>query len=455
MIKLLPFQKEDVESVIDTWNRHSHIRSLFSHEMGLGKCIMSSYIIKTIQQLRPILIICPAFLKLQWQEELKRFNIKSRILNGQFPSTKELKFPVLIINYDILGYWFEKLRKIGFQLVVGDEVQYISGFRSQRSRAMKKLCKKVPHLLFLSGTPLSNKPWELFPAINILWPKEFPSSFAFGWEYCQGEKQFGHWKFSGAKNLIGLHKRLLRLGMIRRTKEEVLKELPKLRKSVVLLDLDDRSQYEHAEEDLIGWLRSVDPVKAERAARNERMVKFGYLLRLAARLKMNRVFDWVDSWLENSDGKLLIGAWHRKAEPIIPKLMERYGKLAVTIHGGISMKERQEAERKYQSDKDIRICVGQIKACGVGLNLTATTDEALIELGWTPGAIQQFIARGHRIGTLKPVSVYFLIAQGTIEQKLCKLLQKKEKILNQVLDGVVDRVSSMNIYNALHKEMMK
>lgn len=403
----------------------------------------------------PAIVICPAALKLHWSRELKKhYNLDSTILYGQSPIWPKSynKKRIFIINYDILEEWLPFLRRTGVKVVVADEGHLLGNINSKRTRCWRLLCKNVKKVIVLTGTPITNRPWELFPILNVLLPKKFASSFSYGIEYCEAGRSFGKWQFSGAKKLGQLHDILRKNVMIRRTKEEVLKDLPPMRRFVLPLEIENREEYERAEKDVVAWLAETDVAAARRAEKAERYTRFSHLKKLAANLKMKAVREWIDNLLENTDGKVLLGAWHTA---IIESLHERYKALSVVIDGSKNEKQRDEAERSFQTDPKCRALVGQIKACGLGLNLTAAGTVGILELPWNPGTCQQFQARPHRLTSTQPVDVYYLVAADTIEEKLCEIIQRKQRISDQALDGVKVQDSSLTLFDELALAMSK
>jgi SWI/SNF-related matrix-associated actin-dependent regulator 1 of chromatin subfamily A len=461
VVKLLPFQAEDVARMPSFGDR-----VLLAHEMGLGKGIIA-YARMVQKQAWPAIVVVPAFLKRNWYREgVSKFGLKPYVLHGQTIYDREgiRKAKVIIVNYEILRYWLPFLLTLPTKLVVIDECQLVSNLNSVNAKCVKTLCngsegtsnrRTVPFVFGLSGTPLTNRPWELYSICSLLWPETFDSPFRYGTDYCEASKSFGKWRFSGARNLAGLHKLLLENGMIRRTKEEVLSQLPTMQRIVVPLELENRKEYEEAEADLIGWLAKESPARARNAMRAEAWVRLGYLKRLAAKQKLPSVFAWVDSFLKESDGKLLLGALHRIETPIIPSLYSRYQRCAVQIHGGMTDKARGEAEDRFQNDPSIRILVGQIKACGLGLNLTAAQDVATVELGWNPAVHQQFDKRIDRIGQQGATKAWYLISEDTVESRLCEIIQRKTHISDRVLDGVAERADSLNVFDLLRSALLE
>lgn len=446
MTKLLNYQREGVDQIHAFGGR-----VLLADEPGLGKTIQAlCYLMEA--QTWPALVICPASLKLHWQREAQRhFGIEATVLYSRVrQSAKTLNGKLYIINYDILADWLPTLLKLGLKAVIPDECHLLGNPNALRSRAFSKVQRTAEALLALSGTPLTNNVFEMFTVLNALHPKIFDSAFAFAEEYCDMENNFGKWRFSGGKNLDKLHKRLKKRLMIRRLKSEVLSELPPMRRTVLPLEIQDRKEYDEAEDDLIGWLAKTDFAAAQRAAHAECYTRFTYLKQIAARLKMPLVFDWLDTYLEGSEGKMLVGFWHKS---IGKELMDRYSRQAVVIDGSRTEQQRDQAEIAFNTQKKTRILFGQLKACGLGLNLPIAKSVHVIEFPWNGAVCHQFQLRAHRLTSKHSVDVFYLPAVATVEEDLCKIIEKKEKISDQVLDGVKTQATSLTIFSELRKAM--
>lgn len=449
MTKLLPYQVDGVKK-INEFNG----RCLLADVMGLGKSLqLLSYIVQYKKY--PALVVCPANLKVHWKNQTQEhFGLDMTILSGMIPrKTKALKgHSLYCINYEILEYWLPFLKRMQFRLIGGDEVQAIGNLKAKRTRLFMRLCKEVPHVVLLSGTPLVNRPWELFPSLHLLRPEEYSSPFSYGMEFCEGENSFGTWKFKGAKNLDKLHKKLVKSVMIRRTKEQVLKDLPPLRRFVEPIEISDRKQYDYAEKDIISWLIETKGLEvAERAAHSERYTKFTYLKHLAAQLKLDNLMLWIDSFLKETDEKLLVGTIHRD---ILAKLVTKYETCCTFIQGGMTQKQRSKAESDFRFGKDCRILFGNEKAAGVGLNLPEASTVLVAEFPWNPGTCDQFVARAHRLTTKHTVDAYYLVADRTIEELLVKIIQRKSKVLDKVLDGG-QAEDNLDLFDELQAQLEK
>lgn len=455
------YQAEDLGLILG-----GNVRNLVAWEQGLGKTVQTYMVAQGLNKW-PLLVVCPAHLKTNWaREAAEKFGLDPYVCRGASVYGRDLvrRKKVVVVNYEILPAWGTFLSTLRPRLCALDECQRVANLNTATARAVHALCEgaewRVPHLLALSGTPLLNRPWELYSVLSLLWPEEFDSPFEFGMTYCYGDKPYGKWKFGGAKNLKALHARLVACGMVRRTKAEVFKGLPAMRRFVVPVDMDSRKDYDEAERDVVGWLAKTDLARARRASYAEAYTRLGYLKRLAARHKLPAVIDWVRSFLAESEGKLVLGAYHRDTEPIIPRLLKAFKDTAVTVHGGVSMHARDLACRKFQEDPGTRLLVGQIQAVGLGYNLSAASDAATVEFGWQPALHQQFDKRidrpaSRRAGDgLTPPTAWYLPAAGTVDEKLCRVIQAKQKILDNVLDGVDVRPDSLVIADQLREALL-
>ena len=447
--KLKKYQKTAVRKI-----QHFHGRALLADEMGLGKTLEALKWLEQNPELRPAVVVCPASLKWVWETEARmHLRMRSEILNGQKPPKRGFigKHPLIIINYEILQYWLEYLQKLNPQVLLLDECHYIKNLRAYRTKAVRKLAKGIPHVIGIGGTPLTNRPSELWPILNLIRPDHFGSLWTYRWRYCNPVRKPWGWGYKGANNLKELHRKLNSLMMIRRLKKDVLSELPDKTRQIIPMDIDNRNEYQEALDNFITWLTRKSTSKAERAKRAERLVQMGYLKRLSAELKINKVLQWINDFLEESDGKLVLGVIHKD---IIQQLYKKYKRISVVVDGSVSGKKRKLAIQTFQRNKSIRLFIGSIQAAGLGVTLTAASTVAFLEMPWTPAEVIQFEDRIHRIGQKKAVMIYYLIAKDTIEEKLCELLQKKQAILSATLDGK-EKINRLEIFTELQKELLK
>lgn len=448
--KLYNFQTEDVRRIRDL-----NGRALLANEVGLGKTITAlNYAWKFLPDKPPgpVVAVVPSHLKLNWQREaLRHLGLRAEVLGGQrVPDGKrppQDPNQVYIVNYDVLvppnwparaplppDSWAAFLCGLAPRLVILDEAQMVKSPRTARTRACRKLCRRAPHVLLLTGTPLANRPVDLWSLVSLVDPSIFPSFHDFAVEFTHARKKWYGWEYKGARNLDRLHVLLERRCMIRRRKADVLDQLPAVTLTVVPIDVD-LAEYNKAEEDYVNWVEQQSPGAGARAAQAEELARLTGLRQLAAKLKIEAVVDWCRALLEESDGKLLIGAVHHA---ITRRLMEAFGRGAVLADGTMDHEQKHAAFERFNRHPACRVLVGNIQAAGTGWSCQATSDVAFAELPWRPDEVAQLIGRCHGLNRGEAgvaAHARFLVAAGTIEEDLCEVLERKQTWANIAVDG--------------------
>lgn len=423
---LRPFQNAGVAFIEDKKGR-----ALIADEMGLGKTIEALAWLQLHRNKIPVIIVVSASLKLNWQREAEKWlsDPNTEILSGT--KIHKTKGDIIIINYDILFAWIEELRRRKPQIIIMDESHYIKANKAKRTKATKMLCKNIPHIIALSGTPIINRPIEIYNAIKIIDPDLFPNFVSFTRRYCNAKYNGFGWDFNGASNTEELNHILTTTIMIRRKKSEVLKDLPDKVYSFVPIELNNEKEYREAEKDFIAFVRKEKGQEAANRIENiEALAKIEGLKQLAVKGKLKQSIEWIRDFLE-SDNKLVVFCTHKF---VIEELMTEF-KNAVKIDGSVSMTNRQKAVDDFQDRPEVKLFVGNIQAAGVGIALTSASNVVILEFPWTPGALVQCIDRLHRIGQKNSVNVYYLMAKNTIEEKIINMLDSKTKVCDAVLDG--------------------
>jgi len=449
---LFPFQKKGVSFI-----EQKRGRALIADEMGLGKTIQALAWLQLHPELRPAIVLCPAHLKLNWAQEANATlsgNLNLQILFGK-DTTQALTGDIIIINYDILANdyetivdpvtgkkkqkeivqtgWVDFLIALNPRVLVFDEAHYIKSNSAQRTKATKKLAKRIPHIIGLSGTPIVNRPIEGFNIAQIINKAIFPDFWKYARTFCNAKHNGFGWDFTGSSNKEELHKKLTESFMIRRKKADVLPELPDKIRSFVPMDLSNKREYLRAEMAFIEYLHAEKGLAASiKAQKAEHLTKIETLKQLAVRGKINQALDWIQDFLEDNDEKLVIFTTHKE---IVDTLMNEFRGIAVKVDGSVTAQKRDLAVKAFQNDPRARLFIGNIQAAGTGLTLTAASTVIFLELPWTPGELVQAEDRCHRIGQKNAVNIYYLLAAGTIEEKIAGLLDEKRKVLEAVLDG--------------------
>lgn len=431
---LLPYQRRAVREV-----EGFDMRALICMDPGLGKTIVSlSSLARNREIAMPAVVVCPAVAKYVWESEAKQHcGWPVTICEGMEPPKQGLQDTsgLVVINYDILKGWVRYLRDLNPQTIIFDECQNLVNRQRQRTRAARALAATVPCVFALSGTPLMNRPAELWPVLNILRPDLYPAFWPFAHRYCAPKRRPWGWEYKGAARLDELNAELRQNLMLRYRKSEVLKELPPKFRATVACPLtgDARAEYRKASTDFMSWLRQQDAIAAAGASRAPAMTMIGHLLQLVARLKFPLVVNWANQFLIDKPGeKLILFGYHRK---MIEALQRRVKAKSVVIYGGVTGRARQAAIQQFQTDKRTRVAINQLQAGGVAATMTAATNVAFTQLWWRPGDFVQAGDRIHRIGQTQTTYEHWLICPGTIEEKLCKVLEEKQAVLSAVLDG--------------------
>ncbi len=455
--ELRPYQKEGVAFVEQKGGR-----ALIADDMGIGKTLQAIAWTRVNPKINlPVIIVCPASVKYHWKDQLFKW-VSDKLTVQVYEGKKNnfVKADYHIVNYDIL-YTTQKCptcdgtKKIwkGRELVkcpsckgkgklillredlmwvkavtiIFDEIHFIKDPKSNRSMAASYLVKSAKHVIGLSGTPIDNRPKEIYPGISLINPSVFPSWWKFMQRYCGAEKGPFGWKFDGASNIPELYQKLTSTVMIRRKKEDVLKDLPAKTKVVVPLPIGNKKAYQAAVNKFEAWLDKNPDNPAEA------MVEMGHLKQAAVAGKIEACVQWIWDFLD-SDEKLVVFCTHKAT---VAALKKRFGALSVVIDGTVALNKRKGIIDTFVTDPEKRLFIGNLKAVGTGVDglQKVCSNSCTIEFGWIPTLHNQADDRLHRIGQDDAVTSWYLIGMDTIEEDIIKLLDKKSKILSQVLDG--------------------
>lgn len=441
-MEFFPFQKAGVAFGI------TRPHCLIADEPGLGKTCQSLGIVNCDPTARRVLIVCPASLKLNWLKECRMWLARKRTIfvadSKVFP---ELADGVIIINYDVLIKHRDAIRDTEWDVIICDEAHMLKNPKAKRTellfgvianREEKKYgMADIPPIhakrrILLTGTPIANRPKELYPLINFLDPIEWSSKWKYQTRYC-GACQENGWNADGASNLSELQDRLRRSIMIRRLKIDVMKELPPKTRRVVEfaptgemkdLILEERSFFA-TEKDYKAAIENatLKPIIGDRPTYRKNCA--------VAKANMPEVLSYLDNAVEES-GKLIIFVWHREVYAL---LRARFGHSAVGMNGDTPQTERQAAVDAFQNSPAISVIIGQIITMGTGHTLTASSRVVMFELDDVPGNVTQCEDRAHRIGQKDNVLVEHIIITGTIDSRMALNCINKQEIIDKALDA--------------------
>lgn len=453
---LYPFQKETVKTLLSNNKNY-----LLADEQGLGKTVQIAAYFKLNKQALPAVIVCPSSLKLNWSREIEKWaGVKTFVIEGKKPQmfSDEFvkKYPVWIINYDILGSedkeerkkendrkeycknnnyiykekvlqiygWVDEINNHNFKTIVADEIQYISEPKTLRSRGVQKICNNESRKIFLSGTPYETKTSQFFTCLNILNKSLFPNRWKFLMEFCNPILTRFGWQFNGLSNGDKLHKLISTL-MIRRLKKDVLTELPSKQRIVVPMNISTINKRLYNEAD--DKLRNAILNKEKNA-----LTRLTELKQAAVKCKIDACIQWIKEYLQIND-KLVVFVYHTA---IFDLLMEKFKGVAVGVNGATSSQDRQKNVDSFQKNEKIKLFIGNISACCTGITLTKSKATCFIEFGRSYSQMVQAEDRVHRIGQEADcVFAYYLIMENSIDEIVLETINERSSGINKVMDN--------------------
>lgn len=434
--------------------------SLISLPMGTGKSAVTVGVMNVKPEYRNILIFCPASIRLNWKKELLLWGTHEYTIGivdrDYYPEDTD----IVIINYDVAKRHRDKINEREWDLLVCDEAHYLKNPDAQRTVAILGKGKRVAgiksdHKIFLTGTPIINRPIELFPLINALDPKTWNSQWKFAHRYCGATHNGFGWDFSGASNLEELQQKLRSTIMIRHRKEDILPDLPPIRRQVIELPAtaslkkllrEEKSSWDKRQELLDDLRSAVELAKvsdndeeyygAMRALKEGMAASFTEMSQLRQQIAVEKV-PYVLEHLESADEKVVV-FFHHKA--VGQTLKEALGDAAVMLTGDTKLEERQSAVDRFQEDPTVKYFLGSITAAGVGITLTASSHVVFAELDWRPGMLSQAESRCNRIGSVNTLLVQHLVMEGSLDSRMAQAIIDKQEVIDRALDIEVDDI---------------
>ena len=424
----LEHQKEAIKSLVE------NKKFILADDMGLGKT--TSTIIAALETgAKKILIICPASLKINWQREIENYSDKpTSIIEGK----KWEDGTFVIINYDIIKNFHDEkkkadsvLLKTKFDLVIIDEAHYIQNKQAQRTKLINDFVSNVERLWLLTGTPITSRPINYFNLLNLIECPVAKNWMAYVKRYCNGfQFQAGRrkiWNVSGASNLEELRDRTAPL-VLRRLKENVL-DLPDKIITPVYLRLKSK-EYEALMGEYYDWYDK----NGDSDSLTLQFTKLTKVRQVIAEEKVPSTIEICENIVEQGKKVIVFTNFTKTLEMIL----EHFGKSAVRLDGQMSQKERQLSVDRFQNDESVMVFVGNIKAAGVGITLTAGEAVVMNDLSFLPSDHSQAEDRSYRYGQKNNVLVYYPIFDNTVEGIIYDILKKKKDIFETVMGDKVD-----------------
>jgi SWI/SNF-related matrix-associated actin-dependent regulator 1 of chromatin subfamily A len=421
----LEHQKEAIQKLVE------NKKFILADDMGLGKT--TSTIIAALESnSKKVLIICPATLKINWKREIENYSDKSIYIAESKNFSTEADF--VIINYDIIKNFHDPKKKnesqvlaSNFDLVIIDEAHYIKNGTAQRTKLINDIVKNTERLWLLTGTPMTSRPIDYFNLLSIIDSPVAKNWMAYAIRYCSGY-QFNVggrkiWNVTGASNLEELRDRTLGL-TLRRLKENVL-DLPDKIITPVYLRLKSKL-YENVMGEYYDW---YDKNPDESKSLTVQFSKLTKIRQIIADEKIEQTIELAENILEQ-DKKVIIFCNFTDS---LNKIAEHFGKAAVKLDGSMSKPNRQNSVDQFQDNPKIKVFVGNIKAAGVGITLTAAEAVIMNDLSFLPSDHAQAEDRAYRYGQKNNVLVYYPIFENTIEGIIYDILNNKKQVIATVM----------------------
>ncbi|MBW2597311.1 MAG: DEAD/DEAH box helicase [Deltaproteobacteria bacterium] len=437
--ELLPYQLDGIAFAVGAG------RAVIADDMGLGKTVQGIGVAELLSQdanISKVLVICPASLKSQWRLEIKRFsNLSCQLVIG---SAKERADQYdsscffTVCNYEQVLRDVLSIEKVKWDLIILDEGQRIKNWEAKTSRIVKAL--KSPFALVLSGTPLENRLDDLYSVVEFIDDRRLGPAFRFFNTYRVIDERG---KLLGYKNLDALRKKLKPV-LLRRTRKMVLKELPPRTTEIMRIPpTDEQLEIHNGHKRIVQtiitkkYLTEMDILRLQKALLMCRMAANSTFLvdkqPPGFSTKLGELDDLLGQLIAEEDRKIILfSEWTTMLNLIEPILEMRQLKY-VRLDGSVPQKKRQGLMHQFQKDPRCKLFV-TTNAGSTGLNLQAANTVINVDLPWNPAVLEQRISRVHRMGQKRPVQVFIMVTEDTLEESLLGTLAAKHELALAVLD---------------------
>lgn len=454
-VELLPYQMDGVAFAAGAG------RAILADDMGLGKTIQGVGVAELLAReaaVERVLVICPTSLKSQWRNEIHRFSNRSEQLVVGRPEDRaeQYRHPTFftICNYEQVLRDITVIESCRWDLIILDEGQRIKNWEAQTTRIIKSL--KSCFALVLSGTPMENRLDELYSVVQFVDGRHLGPGFRFFNKYrITDEKGY----VLGYRHLDELREQLKPI-LLRRTRDMVMKQLPPRNTEFLHIPPTDEQRAMHAwhmqivasitrkpfisEMDLLRLRQAL--LMCRMAADSTQLVDkqpHGYSTKLQT---LDELFEQL---FQAGDHKAVVfSEWTRMLDLIEPLLKKRQVPF-VRLEGSVPQNRRQQIVSEFQNNPECRVFLST-NAGSTGLNLQAADTIINVDLPWNPAVLEQRIARAHRMGQKRPVNVYILVTQETLEEQLLNTLGQKRELAMAALDYDSD-ISEVNLQSGMEE----
>lgn len=420
---------------------------ILADDMGLGKTIQALSFLHHLKEENgslKALVVCPTTLMFNWQNEIRKFtpSLSFSVHHGGSRTRDSLSkadIDVIITTYGTLRSDIKLFVDVNFDYVVLDESQAIKNPGSKVTKAAGLL--KAKNRLCLSGTPLQNNTFDIFAQMNFLNPGMLGSVEFFKQEFSIPIDKFGE------KEQKEHLRKLLYPFILRRTKEQVAKDLPEKQEMVLFCEMGEEQRkiydaYRNDYRDKILGVVENQGIQKSQLTILQGLMKLRQICDSPAIVKEEERFPNVSVKLEEigreiteniSNHKALVFSQFLGMLALIKEKLTELGVAYEYFDGSSTVAERERAITRFQNDEECRVFLISLKAGGVGLNLTAADYVYIVDPWWNPAVEQQAIDRTHRIGQTKNIFAYRMICTDTVEDKILKLQERKRNLAKDLI----------------------
>lgn len=448
--------------------RMAKMRSfILADEMGLGKTLQALTVAAIdfeVGLASRVLIVAPATLKWNWQDEIKKFTkFTSHVLDGtpaqrsiQLDSFREGETDILIVNYEQVQKHLAELNRLRFQIVVFDEAHMMKNHRTARTKACLQLM--IPRSFILTGSPVLNRVDELWPLLHRIDAEKWPRY----WPFVNRYAIYGGFKNKEIKGVKFKEELNLDLAnvMVRRLKKDVL-DLPEKQIIQVFVDLhpEQKRLYKEAQEELkLNIPDNPNEMDLENAM--VRMLRLKQICGTTACFmpedyssKLDRLEELVqESLAEENCEPLVVFTQFRDVQAAIIRRMGRLGIETFALNGDTPMSERKQVVDQWGAYPVPTVLVAMLQVASVGLNMTAASRAFFVDKLYVPKLNEQAQDRLHRIGAKQTVQIYELMCRGTVEQRIEVILRSKTKLFTSIVE---ESKWKSELYKQVIKEIME
>ena len=430
-------------------------RVVLADDMGLGKTVQAlaaAELLRRRSGIAKVLVVAPASVKYQWKTEIEKFTDReAQVIDGSLERRRELYAAPKFFNlssYELVLKDVRYIHELAPDLIILDEAQRIRNWATATARTIKQL--KSRYAFVLTGTPLENKLEELFSVVEFVDGRRLGPAFRFLDEHRSVDEDG---RLIGYRGLDRIHDQLAPI-LLRRTRKEVLKDLPPRTDRILHVALTPQQAEPYWEQnDILAalmrkwerqhWLSEIDLRRVMCCLQNMRMLcdsTFLFDKETNHSPKLEEFREIVRELAIEEDRKVVVFSEYERMTYLAGKELEKLGVGFVSLHGGVPSKNRGALMEKFRRDPDCRVFLST-DAGGVGLNLQSASAVVNFEPPWNPARLEQRIGRVHRMGQAHPVHVVHLLTRGSIEERVWETLKLKKSLFAGVFDAPTDEVS--------------